>query len=227
MTSLKQIEANRRNALKSTGPRTEEGKYRASRNAVRHGLTSETLLDPLEDPEDYKLFEEAIATEYDVELAVERELVLRLASLLWRLRRASSIETTLFELAAEPGERHESKPSKSRTSPASFPSLFRLSTRTTHVPSDQPWPPEPAPPLSQDDASAGSRDMQREIARRFLRLTKLDNGAFERLNRYELALWRQTRQTLFTLEAVRWRKLRAPAYAKPHFWRRSEQVCED
>jgi len=51
MTSLKQIEANRRNALKSTDPRSEDGKQRASRNAVRHGLTAETVIEPLEDPE--------------------------------------------------------------------------------------------------------------------------------------------------------------------------------
>src|SRR4029453_19525975 len=98
MTSLKQIEANRRNAFKSTGPRSEEGKRRASRNAFRHGLTAETVLDPLEDPEDYKLFEQAIAAEYDAETVIQRELVLRLASLFWRLRRASLIETALFEL---------------------------------------------------------------------------------------------------------------------------------
>src|SRR4030095_13893428 len=101
MTSLKQTDPNRRNALKSTGPRSEEGKQRASRNALRHGLTAETVLEPLEDPQDYKLFEEAISAEYDGETAVERELVLRLAGLLWRLRRASSIETTLFALAGE------------------------------------------------------------------------------------------------------------------------------
>jgi hypothetical protein len=41
MTSLKQIEANRRNALKSTGPRTKDGKQQSSQNAVRHGLTAE------------------------------------------------------------------------------------------------------------------------------------------------------------------------------------------
>jgi hypothetical protein len=87
MTSLKQIEANRRNALKSTGPTSEDGKQRASRNAVRHGLTAETVIEPLEDPEDYKAFEQAVATDYEAETAVERELVLRLASLLWRLRR--------------------------------------------------------------------------------------------------------------------------------------------
>ena len=44
MTSLKQIAANRRNALKSTGPTTSEGKQRSRCNAVRHGLTAETVI---------------------------------------------------------------------------------------------------------------------------------------------------------------------------------------
>jgi hypothetical protein len=54
MTSLKQIEANRRNAIKSTGPKTEAGKEQSRRNAVRHGLTAESVVNVLEDPEAYK-----------------------------------------------------------------------------------------------------------------------------------------------------------------------------
>ena len=100
MTSFRQIEANRRNARKSTGPTTEEGKKRSRRNAVRHGLTAETVIGALEDAEDYKAFETAITADYDAQSAVERELVLRLASLLWRLHRATTIETGLFEIQA-------------------------------------------------------------------------------------------------------------------------------
>ena len=80
MTSFRQIEANRRNARKSTGPTTEEGKQRSRCNAVRHGLTAETVIGALEDAEDYKAFEAAIIADYDAQSAVERELVLRLAS---------------------------------------------------------------------------------------------------------------------------------------------------
>src|SRR5215467_2211706 len=101
MTSIKQIEANRRNSLKSTGPKTEAGKRTSRRNAVRHGLTAETVIGALEDAEDYKAFEVAITADYDAQSAVERELVLRLASLLWRLRRATTMETGLFEIQAQ------------------------------------------------------------------------------------------------------------------------------
>ena len=101
MSSLKQIAANRRNALKSTGPATEEGKRHSRCNAMRHGLTAETIITPLEDPQDYEAFEAGVISDYDAESAVERELVLRLASALWRLRRATGIESALFESVAE------------------------------------------------------------------------------------------------------------------------------
>ncbi len=100
MTSFRQMEANRRNASKSTGPNTEEGKQRSRCNAVRHGLTAETVIGALEDAEDYKAFEAAITADFDAQSAVERELVLRLASLLWRLRRTTTMETGLFEIQA-------------------------------------------------------------------------------------------------------------------------------
>jgi hypothetical protein len=53
MASLKQIEANRRNALKSTGPRTPRGKAAVRMNALRHGLRARSLVIPGENPADY------------------------------------------------------------------------------------------------------------------------------------------------------------------------------
>src|SRR5205807_9094650 len=100
-TTYKQLEANRRNARRSTGPITEEGKLRSRRNAARHGLTAETVICALEDIDDYKAFEAAVIADYDAQSAVERELVLRLASLLWRIRRATTMETGLCEIQAK------------------------------------------------------------------------------------------------------------------------------
>ena len=77
------------------------GKRQSRANAFRHGLTAETVVARVEDVEDYKAFEAAVIADYDARTAVERELVLRLASLLWRLRRATSIETDLLNIQAE------------------------------------------------------------------------------------------------------------------------------
>src|ERR1700690_470258 len=114
MTSFRQIEVNRRNASRSTGPVTEAGKHRSRRNAVRHGLCAETVVGTLEDIEDYKGFEAAVIAGYDAETAVERELVLRLASLFWRIRRATAIETTLLGIQGEMVRRHQDRMSGSR-----------------------------------------------------------------------------------------------------------------
>src|SRR5450830_447191 len=191
MTSLKQIEANRRNALKSTGPTTPEGKERSRCNAVRHGLTAETVIAALEDAEDYEGFEAAVIADYDVESEVERELVLRLASVLWRLRRATGIETAIFEsVTAEPGtlEHESSRPTLVEVADLSDRNqLHLLATR-------------------QSDAAAGNElsfDVKKDIADGFLRLAALPTFALDRLSRYEHLLWRQARQIVFTLESLR------------------------
>ena len=69
MSSFRQIEANRRNARLSTGLVTEEGKSRSRQNAVRHGLTAETVITALEDAEDYAAFEMAVTADYDARSA--------------------------------------------------------------------------------------------------------------------------------------------------------------
>src|ERR1019366_8933422 len=97
-----------------------EGKHQSRQNAVRHGLCAETVVEIVEDIDDYRGFEAAIIADYGARTAVERELVLRLASLLWPLRRATAIETDLLRIQAEILRERRSVgwPDRSPTSPA-------------------------------------------------------------------------------------------------------------
>jgi len=213
MASLSQIEANRRNALKSTGPKTKAGKRRSRRNAVRHGLTAETVIEVLEDPEDYRAFELAVTADFDAETAVERELVLRLASLLWRLRRATAIETGLLEIQSEIlRESRQARGTQTQPRDRVLGTIVRLADGLAGVRHDAEWSNRRAdrePPQQHDgevnlDCAAGSpHRINVEIGRCFLRLANLDNGAFDRLSRYETALWRQVGQVLCTLDVFR------------------------
>jgi hypothetical protein len=209
MTSFKQFDANRRNARKSTGPTTEEGKQRSRCNAVRHGLTAETVIGALEDAEDYKAFEAAITADYDAQSAVERELVLRLANLLWRLRRATTIETGLFDIQAD----HLSGLRQPRqVRPGSREVIYALFGRADSGSSD----PDPAShgsayetedvPDSVRKSAKTANNSATELARCFLHLANLPNYALDRLSRYEATLWRQVRQILFALDALDRRK---------------------
>jgi hypothetical protein len=98
MASDKQVAANRLNAAKSTGPITQNGKLQSRRNAMRHGLTAGTVVPAIEDAEEFERFEATIRADYQPISTIELELVARLTSLLWRLRRSTLIETNLFEL---------------------------------------------------------------------------------------------------------------------------------
>ncbi len=214
MTSLRQLEANRQNARSSTGPRTDEGKRQSRRNALRHGLTAETVIEVLEDPEDYQAFEATIIADYDAHTAVERELVLRLASLLWRIRRATAIETDLLRIQSEilrerqyasqadrEGERGPHNVVY-RVLRAAIPSGLRRHSGngSGNGTSDLGYGDDGIDPSGENCV-----DPSRALTHCFLRLAHLDSGAFERLGRYEAALWRQIVQTMFTLRTVRYR----------------------
>lgn len=100
MTTAKQAEANRRNARKSTGPKTREGKLRASMNALKHGLCATEPVVPGEDPARYRQVIEALRAEYDPRTPLEMLLLERAAAGLWRLARLQRIEAEL--LTADP-----------------------------------------------------------------------------------------------------------------------------
>ena len=199
MSSLRQIEANRRNARLSTGPVTEEGKRKSRQNAVRHGLTAETVIDALEDVEDYAAFEMAVTADYDAQSAVERELVLRLASLLWRLRRATTIESGLFKIQAKHLLQFRRRRQAHRQRPEIIDGVYRnaLATEENMQLDDEtssstlaPDPPSTIEPADPSD----------DLTRAFVRLSNLPTYPLDRLSRYEGTLWRQASRILFTLQ---------------------------
>jgi hypothetical protein len=216
MATEKQIIANQQNAKHSTGPRTEAGKRRSRRNAVRHGLAAETVIDTLEDAVDYRAFERAIKSDYSPQTAIEGQLVSRLASLLWRLRRAVIIESGLLNMQAETIQSPCSRPTSEHD--VDRLSIFR---KFLH-PSDLEKPPskqQGAKENTKINSVGATSQTHTNIARSFLRLKNLDNQVFERLGRYETSLWRQTAQILLLLSAIEFRPKDDFADERPQFKR--------
>jgi hypothetical protein len=95
MAAAAQIEANRLNAQKSTGPRTDRGKALVKLNAIKHGMTARTIMPvlPQEDPKGLEDLTRQFITDMNPRNAPERGLVCRAARLTWELERADRVET--------------------------------------------------------------------------------------------------------------------------------------
>ncbi|MGH6999921.1 MAG: hypothetical protein ACREEA_00225 [Stellaceae bacterium] len=97
MASETQIAANRRNAAKSTGPRTAEGKAVVRRNALRHGLTARQVIISGEGFADFARFHAELWAALAPADAVEETLAERVVLCAWRLRRMGRIEAALLK----------------------------------------------------------------------------------------------------------------------------------
>ncbi len=100
MTSQAKLDANRRNAQHSTGPRTPEGKAAASRNALKHGLTAQKIILFDETQEEFDAFCAELHADYAPADAAEGILVERIAVTNWRLRRVWRAEAAAFNAEA-------------------------------------------------------------------------------------------------------------------------------
>jgi hypothetical protein len=179
------------------------GKRRRSRRrAWRDGLADQTVVLGVEDVRSYRVFERALVGSVDPRSALELALVHRLASLLWRLRRASAIETGLFEIQARRQDLSRGPLNESSMQPITTPinghgKVFRSNGRHDLQESDQkPLPTSMRVPLERCLKS-------RAIAQCFLRLSNLDPTLLDRVGRYEARLWRHAAQTIWTLDAMR------------------------
>jgi len=102
MATEAQILANRRNALKSTGPRTPEGKAAVSQNAVKHGLSARHDVITSESLAGFRLYRDRILDELNPATPIESMLAERIVSLSWRLKRAANIHNQTIDALNAP-----------------------------------------------------------------------------------------------------------------------------
>ena len=87
--------ANRRNAQRSTGPKTEEGKEKSRRNALKHGLTGEGIVRPEEDEATLQEEIEKWSAELKPRNEIERSMVKGIVIANQRMDRALTMESTM------------------------------------------------------------------------------------------------------------------------------------
>jgi hypothetical protein len=102
MTTERQLLANRKNAQKSTGPRSVQGKEKVSRNRITHGILSNKLLLEGENPDEYQSLLDDLQAQMRPSGALELSLVEKIAVILWRQRRLAGAEAATIELETHP-----------------------------------------------------------------------------------------------------------------------------
>jgi len=177
---------------------------RSRRRAWRDGLADQTVVRNVEDIRDYRAFERLLIRSIDPRTAIELALIHRLANLLWRLRRASAIETGLFEIQGELLLARWQAPSPGPSQPGTHPIPTRVNGHTKGPGSDgRRHPAGNQEPLPTSVGPLGPCSKARTIAQCFLRLSNLDPTLLDRVGSYEARLWRQAAQTIWTLDAMR------------------------
>jgi hypothetical protein len=206
MTMWRPNEAVEEDVSNLLGIDPQSKRRRSRRRAWRDGLADQTVVNSFEDARSYRAFERTLIGSIDPRSVIELALVHRLASLLWRLRRASAIETGLFEIQGElllarqqDASRGSSQAGTLQTAPGANGHSKGPGSNGRHDPpaSDQePLTASIRPPL-------GPWSKSRAIAQCFLGLSNLDPTLLDRVGSYEARLWRQAAQTIWTLEAMR------------------------
>jgi hypothetical protein len=194
MTSDRRAEANRRNALRSTGPKTPEGKAAVRLNALKHGLLSREVLLPGEDEEALRELGERLRAELQPVGELENLLVDRIIAAYWRLRRLGRVEAGIFawELYEELAERAESK-AREYESGSADELMDLIHTKIT----DEEKHAQALEKVRQMRSEQQAESIT--LGRTFARDAEKAN-AFSKLLRYETAIERQLYRALHELE---------------------------
>ncbi len=197
MPTQKQLEANRRNATKSTGPRTRAGKALSSRNALKHGLCAEQVLLPDEDEGEYERLGEQLIDDFSPVGALETTLVQTLAADLWRIGRIRKIEVGVLAWQLHEIESNRAYERAESYEDFAGPSMD-LSMDSTIITDREKY----------DEAMAAHSRAKAEqskeiptLGRAFLNDAEGPN-ALSKISRYEAAIWRSIYRTLHELQRL-------------------------
>src|SRR5215213_11591877 len=206
MTSEKQAEANRRNALKSTGPKTPEGKDAVRLNALKHGLLSQEILLPGEDEEALRELDQNLKVELQPVGELESLLVDRIIASYWRLRRLGRVEAGIFawDLYGDLARRaHEEASSHTK------PAIIRLVYEDDSRPPERIVPPEKDQETrseAQEIEAKQEIEAMRDAETPTLGLTFIrdanEANAFSKLSRYEAMIERSLYKALHELQRL-------------------------
>jgi hypothetical protein len=194
MPSAKKTQTNRQNALKSTGPKTPEGKAAIRLNAVRHGLLSREVLLPGEDEGTLRELNERLRDELQPVGEMESLLVDRIVTAYWRLRRLGRVEAGIFawELYGELAQRAQQE---ARRQERTFLDLIGEDKEILDEQKHQEA-------LSQAKEMKAKRDAETTtLGRTFIRDADKAN-AFSKLSRYETAIERSLYKALHELQRL-------------------------
>ena len=186
MATQSQIEANRQNAKKSTGPQSLRGKAVARTNALKHGVLAEQVVIPGEDENAFFDLRQRFRDDLQPSGILECELVDQVVATLWRLRRVRRVESEIFT-------RHLERPNQ-EVRPAREVIRDVLNF-------DQPLPKE-----EEEEHETDIR--YGELKQLGLSFIQDANGAnaFSKLSRYETALHRSLQRDLHELERLQARR---------------------
>jgi hypothetical protein len=191
MTSDKQVRANQQNALKSTGPKTPEGKAAIHRNALKHGLLSQEVLLPGDDEAALKELSGTLRDELQPVGELENMLVERIIAANWRLRRLGRVEAGIFtrELYRELAERARQEAHSYKRSILDEIGAGEITDKQKHKEA-----------ISKAEEMEAKQDTETAtLGRTFIRDASEAN-AFSKLSRYETTIERSLYKALHELQ---------------------------
>ncbi len=197
MTSEKQARANRQNALKSTGPKTPEGKDAVRLNALKHGLLAQEVLLPGEDAAAFRELAEGLVAELRPVGELEVRLVEDIIATYWRLRRLRRIEAGIFSWQLY-GELQERAQIEAKSYERGIFEEIAEEMQDTTITDEQK---HQAALLKAQEMKAKQDAETTALGRAFVRDADEAN-AFSKLSRYEAMLERRFHKTLHELQRL-------------------------